>query len=121
MDATVSNVDLEQVFEDVVPEATEDAGDAMRLKLKSYRGVFGLSLTGEVVLYGVLSLVGLAFGLLCLVTLFWQNFEHFWPYVVGFVLVAPYSWLKLRSRWALFSQGRGIMRTLSETLGGEQA
>ncbi len=124
LDDTVADVVLDEVLDDFQPGQAEhiDEGEAIHLRnVARRRGVFGLSLGGEVVFFSITSLIGLAFTFLCLATLIWktENMKNFWPYLVVAVIVGPISWKILANRWRIYSQGRSVPHVIADLFGDE--
>lgn len=121
LDDTATDVVLEEVFDDFTPGRAEDEDNSVvRISYAGYKGIFGLTLGGEVLFYAVLSAIGLAFTALCLVTVVWENYRNFWPYLVGAVLIGPYSWWRLRDRWRRYARGRAVWRVISDFFADEE-
>lgn len=126
LEDTVADVELDEALDDV------DTGDADGgapgsffgdepggVAIKRPRGVFGLTLGGEVILYAVGSLAGGACAILSVVTVVWRHYEYFWPYIVGAVLLGPLCWVRFYKRWGAWAGGRTWLECLSDVLGDE--
>lgn len=124
LDDTVADVVLDEVFDDFQPGQAQNIDDMEAIHLRNvarHRGVFGLSLGGEVVFFGATSLVGLAFTVLCVVTFIWErdNMKNFWPYLVVAVIVGPISWKLLANRWRIYRRGRSIPQVIVDLFGDD--
>jgi len=123
LDDTVADVVLDEVFDrlDQDPSLDEaalvDEQEAVHLsKVTRHRGVFGLSLGGELLFFLATSIIGLAFTLLCFVTIIWEkeNARRFWPYLVVALAVGPISWKLLANRWRLYRRGRSLPQVVAD-------
>lgn len=119
LDDTVADVDLSQVLDSVEVEDDAPVGADADTDIKEifevrwrYRGVFGLSLGGEVLLYFILSLVGIAFAILAVLL-----GKYFWWWIAAAVLVGPISWWRFWKRWKRWSAGRGVLDCLADSFG----
>ncbi|MCB9839115.1 MAG: hypothetical protein H6813_07240 [Phycisphaeraceae bacterium] len=126
LDDTVADVVLDEVLDDFQPGSADNIDEMEAIHLSNvhrYRGVFGLTLGGEVLFFGATSIVGLAFTILCIVTVIWEkaNMRNFWPYLVVAVIVGPASWKLFANRWRLYSRGRSVPRVIAELFGDEAA
>lgn len=117
LEDTVADVDLSQVLDSV--EVAEEANVGVDADVKEvfevrwrYRGVFGLSLGGEVLLYFILSLVGIAFAILAVLL-----GKYFWWWIAAAVIVGPVSWVRFWKRWKRWSAGRTVMDALADSFG----
>ena len=126
LDDTVADVVLDEVFDDFQPGQAERIDELEAIHLRNvarHRGVFGLSLGGEVAFFGFTSLVGIAFTVLCIVTVIWEksNMRNFWPYMVVAVVVGPISWKLFANRWRIYRKGRSIPQVIADLFGDESA
>lgn len=124
LDDTVADVVLDEIFDDFQPGQAENIDDMEAIHLRNvgrHRGVFGLSLAGEVVFFAFTSLVGIAFTILCVVTVVWEkaNMRNFWPYLVVAVVVGPISWKIFLNRWRIYSKGRSLPQVIADLFGDE--
>ncbi len=124
MDDTVADVVLDEVFDDFQPGQADNISDQEAIHLRNvsrHRGVFGLSLAGEVVFFGFTSLIGIAFTVLCIVTFIWEreNTKRFWPYLVVALVVGPISWKIFLNRWRIYSRGRSVPQVITDLFADE--
>jgi len=126
LEDTVADVRLEEVFDDFQPGPADgiDEQEAIHLsKVVRHRGIFGLTLGGEVAFFAITSLIGVAFTVLCLVTVIWrrENMRNFWPYLVVAIVVGPISWKLLANRWRVYARGRSLPQVISDLFSEEAA
>jgi len=115
MEDTVTDVELDEVFDTLDEGAeTEEVVDIATLaaRRRKTRGLFGLRLGGEVLLFGILSLIGLACAILAIIV-----GNYFWWYIVAAILIGPISWLKFWDRWRRWTAGRSWVDAVAEALG----
>ncbi len=117
LEDTVADVDLSQVLDAV--EVDAEQADELDPDLKEvfevhrrYRGMFGLSLGGEVLLYFILSMLGVACVILAILL-----GKHFWWWIAAAVFVGPLSWWRFWQRWKRWSAGRTVMEALADSFG----
>lgn len=113
LEDTVAEVEIEEIFDHAdVAEASEleQVQEAFRA-YRPHRGAFGLSLGGEVIFYGVLSMIGLACAILAVIV-----GKYFWWYIVAAVLIGPFSWIRFAKRWKKWARGRSWLQVLSDLL-----
>jgi len=114
-----AGVDLGAVFDTLGSEGSDmhapDAGPIMR---KRHKGILGLPLEGELTVFGVASLLGIACTILAIVV-----GKYFVPYIFTAVVVGPVSWWLFWKRWKLWVKDRTFMQALSQVVSGadEQA
>lgn len=109
-------VDLDAVFDSLgAAESDHLAHDAGALLRRRHRGLFRLSLEGELVVYGVFALVGVACTILAILV-----GKYFVPYIVAAVLVGPASWWLFWKRWRLWTKDRTLWQALSQVISGEE-
>jgi len=119
LDDTVADVVLDEVFDDFQPGQAENIDDQEAIHLRNVsrrRGIFGLTLGGEVVFFAITSLIGIAFTVLCIETLIWkrENARRFWPYLVVALVIGPISWKLLANRWRIFRRGRSLPQVIAD-------
>lgn len=117
LEDTVADVDLSQVLDSVEASAESGAHDETDVQevfeaFRNYRGVFGLPLGGEVLLYFVLSIMGVGCAILAVLL-----GNHFWWWIAAAVVVGPISWWRFWKRWKRWSAGRGVMDALADSFG----
>jgi len=122
LDDTVADVELGEQLDAIEDEDASDAieteeggvGNAEPVWSGSRRGMFGWPVGAEVLVWGVLSLVGLSCGIM---TAFMWKYWIGW--VIAFVLIGPYSFYRLADIWPRWTRGRPFIEALVDSLGGE--
>ena len=113
LEDTVADVSLNEAFDDLEdPHGDENAYEVGPLKVH-HRGMWGLTPGGETLFWGVMVLMGVAFGLLAILV-------GTWGYIVCAV-VLPVSVLKFRRAWTAWTRGRPWMECLMESLGERES
>lgn len=117
LDDTVADIELEDAMDSIdaaeeVPVGEDaDVQELFEARWR-YRGVFGLSLGGEVLFYGGLSIAGIACAILAAIL-----GRYFWWWIAAAVIVGPVSWILFYRRWRRWSAGRTIMQALEDAFG----
>lgn len=115
LDDTVGDVELGEHLDqvDAVAADTPDEAGSTDYRRIPQKGIFGWPIGQEVLFWSILSLVGVGLGILAAIMR-----EYYIPYSVAFVVIAPYSWLRLYKVWPRWTQGRPWFECLAEALGG---
>lgn len=114
LEDTVADVDLNEAFDALDSELETPVGvdaevqEVFDAKWK-YRGAFGLSLGGEVLYYGGLSILGIACAILAIIL-----GRYFWWWIAAAVVLGPIAWWKFWVRWKHWSAGRSVMQALGD-------
>jgi len=114
LEDTVADVDLNEALDAIessieTPVALDaDVQEVFDAKWK-YKGVFGLSLGGEVLYYGGLSILGAGCAILAVIL-----GRYFWWWIAAAVALGPIAWWKFWHRWKRWSGGRSIMQALGD-------
>lgn len=114
LDDTVADVELEEHLDQIeadesVEEFIQEATSIRRIPQK---GMFGWPIGREVFVWGVLTVVGIALGILALLL-----HKYFIHYTIAFAAVFPYSAYRLRKSWPRWAQGRSWIECVNDTLG----
>ncbi len=117
LDDTVADVELDEHFDEIESEADAADQPAEETEATEYvrivkRGVFGWPMGGEVLFFGVLSLVGIACAILAVIV-----GKYFQAYIIAAVLIAPYSLFRFHRAWGFWSAGRPWLECLLSALG----
>jgi DNA-directed RNA polymerase subunit RPC12/RpoP len=120
LEDTVADVVLQEALDTIdTPSGTEKTEaeteqDVQELfsALRRHHGIFGLRLGGEVLLYGALSIVGIALAILAFIL-----GKYFWWWIAAAVAIAPLSWWRFWHRWQTWSAGRSFMESLADVFG----
>lgn len=120
LEDTVADVELDEALDTI--DTGADAGDAtlesgveveaLFAARRRHRGVFGLTLGGEVLLYAGLSLIGVACAILAVIL-----GKYFWWWIAAAVVTGPPSWWRLWKRWGAWAAGRSFMVALADVFG----
>lgn len=114
LEDTVADVELDEALDTIETTeaapigADDDVKELFEARWK-YRGVFGLSLGGEVALYFGLSLIGIACAILAVIL-----GRYFWWWIAAAVLLGPLSWWRFWQRWRRWTAGRSFLDALND-------
>ncbi len=115
LEDTVADVELDEML-DTIDAPTAEPGSESGVDVQELfaarrrsRGLFGMTLGGEVLFYFGMSLAGLAFAILAVIL-----GKYFWWWIAAAVLVGPISWLRLWKRWQTWAAGRSFMVALAD-------
>jgi len=120
LEDTVADVELQEALDTIdtpsgaektESEAEQDVQELFAA-VRRHHGIFGLRLGGEVLLYGALSIVGVALAILAF--FLWAYFEWL---IAAALLIGPISWWRFWHRWQSWSAGRSVMEALADVFG----